>query len=159
MAVLCKLLIAAVWVGAGVSKIGVHFANVIPPMVSNSPFVPTRFVRRLHYRNAPWCCCSPRTPPSRPAAIAEITIQQTIAWRSMHSQGRGLFSLLHNHAPNLDRATVREGEFACNSVTGFNSGDGHLHDESLIRALQRLAAMPLRGRRSGGGRVQISQYR
>jgi len=72
-----------------------------------------------------------------PAEVAEITMQQTIAWRSMHSQGRGLFSLLHNNVPNLDRATVREGEFACNSVTGFNSGDGHLHDESLIRALQR----------------------
>ena len=287
MIVLLKLLIVAVWVGAGVSKIGVHFANVVPPMVSNSPFVPTRFVRRLHYRNFPddirpshaaktlahvggtfveivtplvllfstnttitllgvavmvlfhlfiistfplavplewnllfaytaiflflgfpsgagyglgdvapllvavavlalvffpvlgnlrpdlvaftpamrqyagnWAAglwafqpgaeekLNRVTRPTTnqvdqlqamgyPAEVAEITMQQTIAWRSMHSQGRGLFSLLHNHVPNLDRATVREGEFACNSVTGFNFGDGHLHDESLIRALQR----------------------
>jgi hypothetical protein len=72
-----------------------------------------------------------------PPAVAEITMQQTIAWRSMHSQGRGLFSLLINHVPDLDRATVREGEFTCNSLIGFNFGDGHLHDESLIRAVQR----------------------
>ena len=27
-----------VWIGAGVSKFGKHFTNVVPPMVSNSPF-------------------------------------------------------------------------------------------------------------------------
>ncbi len=72
-----------------------------------------------------------------PPAVAEITMQQTIAWRSMHSQGRGLFSLLINHIPDIDTWTVREGEFACNSIIGFNFGDGHLHDASLIRAIQR----------------------
>lgn len=71
-----------------------------------------------------------------PAEIAEITMQQTLAWRSMHSQGRGLFSVLRRSLPDLETRTVREGEFACNSVIGFNFGDGHLHDESLIRALQ-----------------------
>jgi Uncharacterized membrane protein, required for N-linked glycosylation len=71
-----------------------------------------------------------------PYPIAEITMQQTIGWRSMHSQGRGLFSLLINHVPELDRWTVREGEFSCNSLIGFNFGDGHLHNEDLIAALQ-----------------------
>jgi hypothetical protein len=70
-------------------------------------------------------------------AVAEITMQQTIAWRSMHSQGRGLFSLLIRHVPEIDRWTVREAEFACNSILGFNFGDGHLHNEDMIRALQR----------------------
>ena len=37
MIIALKLLIVVVWVGAGVSKFGKHFANVIPPMVSNSP--------------------------------------------------------------------------------------------------------------------------
>ncbi len=68
--------------------------------------------------------------------IAEITMQQTLAWRSMHSQGRGLFSVLYRALPDIETRTIREGEFACNSVIGFNFGDGHLHDESLIRALQ-----------------------
>jgi len=56
---------------------------------------------------------------------AEITAQRTIAWRTMHSQGRGLFSLLLTHLPDIDTRTVREGEFICNSLTGFNFGDGH----------------------------------
>ena len=71
-----------------------------------------------------------------PAPVAEITMQQTIAWRSMHSQGRGLFSVLINTIPELDRWTVREAEFSCNSVIGFNFGEGHLHNEDLITAIQ-----------------------
>jgi hypothetical protein len=288
MIVLLKLLIVSVWVGAGVSKIGVHFANVVPPMVSNGPLVPTTALRRLHYRDFPndirpsaaaktlahvggtvveiitplvllfthnedvavlavglmvvfhlfitstfplavplewnllfafatvflflghpnWdgfglddasspllvaaavagLCFFPVlgnlrpdlvafTPSMRqyagnwasalwafqpgaeeklnrltrpsanqvdqlqamgyPKEIAEITMQQTIGWRSMHSQGRGLFSLLVRHVPDLDRATVREAEFACNSILGFNFGDGHLHNHKLIEAVQK----------------------
>lgn len=73
-----------------------------------------------------------------PPAIAEITMQQTIGWRSLHSQGRPLFSLMMNHlGDNIDRYTIREAEFACNSIIGFNFGDGHLHDQSLIEAIQR----------------------
>jgi len=71
---------------------------------------------------------------------AEITLQKTIAWRSMHSQARGLFSLLLTHLPDIDTRTVREGEFVCNSLIGFNFGDGHLHDEDMIAAVQREAA-------------------
>jgi len=48
-----KLLIVVVWVGAGFSKIGEHFINVVPPMVSNAPFNPFKWVKRLHYRDAP----------------------------------------------------------------------------------------------------------
>jgi hypothetical protein len=71
-----------------------------------------------------------------PQVVAEITMQQTIAWRSMHSQGRGLFSVLMKNFPDLDRRTVREAEFACNSLIGFNFGDGHLHGLDLINAVQ-----------------------
>ena len=72
-----------------------------------------------------------------PAEVSEITMQQTLGWRSMHSQGRGLFSLILTHVPDVDRATIREGEFACNSLIGFNFGDGHLHNYRLIEAIQR----------------------
>ena len=71
---------------------------------------------------------------------AEITLQKTIAWRTMHSQARGLFSLLLTHLPDIDSRTVREGEFVCNSLIGFNFGDGHLHNADMIRAVQREAA-------------------
>ena len=53
MIVALKLLIVVVWVGAGVSKLGLHFTNVIPPMVSNSPFIPFRWLKRAHYRSYP----------------------------------------------------------------------------------------------------------
>ena len=66
-------------------------------------------------------------------------MQQTIAWRTMHSQGRGLFSVLLKNLPDIDTRTVREAEFVCNSMIGFNFGDGHLHNEDLI------ARRPARG--------------
>lgn len=73
------------------------------------------------------------------APVAEITLQQTIAWRSMHSQGRGLYSVMYNHLPDIDKWTLREAEFGCNSLIGFNFGDGHLHNEDLINAVQKQA--------------------
>jgi hypothetical protein len=72
-----------------------------------------------------------------PPVVAEITMQQTIGWRTMHSQARGLYSLLMEHVPDLDSCTVREAEFACNSITGFNFGDGHWHDDRLLAAIQK----------------------
>ncbi|MFI7699547.1 DUF3556 domain-containing protein [Nonomuraea sp. NPDC049480] len=288
MIIAAKLLICTVWIGAGVSKFGLHFTNVVAPMVSNSPSVPAKWIKRLHYRDfprdirpskvatfmahvggttveivtplvlllstdrrltiagvvlmvvfhlfitstfplaaplewnvlfgyltvflflgfpawdgygvgdmsSPWLLAgivaalvffpilgnlrpdlvsflpsmrqyagnwasalwafAPgaeeklNTLPHRPTmnqvdqlqamgyprAVAEITMQQTIAWRSMHSQGRGLFSVLMKNLPDLDRRTVREAEFGCNSLIGFNFGDGHLHNIDLINAVQ-----------------------
>ena len=290
MIIALKLLIVTTWVGAGVSKLGRHFANVVPPMVSNSPVVPFRWIKRAHYRDfprdirpsrlahlmahgggtfveiitplvlllSPWkpvtlaavaimvifhlfitstfplavplewnvlfgyaavflfagyptwagYGVTDMSPPwlvlvivaallffpvlgnlrpdlvsflpsmrqyagnwasalwafapgaeeklnavKRPTANqvdqlvafgydrewADVTMQLTIAWRTMHSQGRGLFSLLLRHLPDIDTRTVREAEFVCNSLIGFNFGDGHLHNEDLIRAVQAQA--------------------
>lgn len=288
MIIAAKLLIVVVWVCAGVSKFGHHFTNVIPPMVSNSPCMPSKLIKLLHYRDfprdvrpskvasgmahvggttveiitplvllfstnhwltlaavvlmvvfhlfitstfplavplewnllfsyltiflflgfpatdgygvtdmsSPWLtvgivACLLVFPvlgnlrpdlisflpsmrqysgnwasavwafapgaeeklngmPGRPARNqvdqlqtlgyspfeAEVTMQQTVAWRSMHSQGRGLFSVLATNLDDLDRRTVREGEFGCNSLLGFNFGDGHLHDASFVQAVQ-----------------------
>ena len=287
MIIALKMLIVVVWVGAGFSKFGSHFSNVVPPMVSNSPSMPLKWIKRAHYRDFPrdmrpsrvadamahvngtfveilaplilffstnkwltivaalfmvafhlfiistfplavplewnvvfayttiflflgfpnWNGYAPwdMTPPwlaliiaaallfypvlgnLRPDKVsflpsmrqyagnwasalwtfapgseaklnkvtrsaknqidqfiefgyepkwAEITLQKTIAWRSMHSQARGLFSLLLTHLPDVDTRTVREGEFVCNSLIGFNFGDGHLHNVDLIRAVQ-----------------------
>ncbi|MDY6999985.1 MAG: DUF3556 domain-containing protein, partial [Actinomycetota bacterium] len=70
---------------------------------------------------------------------AEVTMNQPVAWRAMHSQGRGLFSVLLRSLPDIDTRTVREAEFTCNSLIGFNFGDGHLHDANMIAAVQREA--------------------
>ena len=33
--------------------------------------------------------------------------------------------------------TLREAEFSCNAIVGFNFGDGHLHNQRLIEAIQK----------------------
>jgi uncharacterized membrane protein YkgB len=291
MIIALKLLIFTVWFWAGVSKFGLHFTNVVPPMVSNSPALPFKWVKRAHYRNfpedlrpshvatfmahgpgtvveivsplvlllspwpwltfiavsimvcfhlfiistfplavplewnalfayavmflfvgfpnwegyaiwdmsSPWLtiviltalCFFPVLGNLRPDLVsflpamrqyagnwasalwafapgaeqkldrvtrsagnqvdqlidfgfeppwAEIFAQQILAWRAMHSQGRGLFSVLLKNLPDIDNRTVREAEVVCNTLVGFNFGDGHLHDEDLIRAVQDEAA-------------------
>ena len=71
-----------------------------------------------------------------PYVAAEITLQQTIAWRSTQSQGKGLFSILYTYLPDVESRTIREGEFLCNSLTGFNFGDAHMHGYQILPALQ-----------------------
>jgi len=53
MIVALKLLIVVVWVGAGFSKFGKHFANVVPPMVSNTPWLIFKSIKRRHYADFP----------------------------------------------------------------------------------------------------------
>ena len=288
MIIALKLLIVVVWVAAGVSKFGLHFTNVIPPMVSNSPSMPFKWLKRAHYRNfpndlrpshlasfmahgpgtvveivaplalllSPWPWLTviavaimvafhlfiistfplavplewnvlfaygaiflflgfpelerlrhrghvlavadrrhrgrpavlpgagqpaprPGVLPARDAAVrgqlgvgdvgvrarrrgeaepgdalvpqpgrpadrlrlraavgGDLQRSKPIGWRSMHSQGRGLFSVLVKNLPDIDTRTVREAELVCNSLIGFNFGDGHLHNEDLIAAVQ-----------------------
>jgi hypothetical protein len=72
------------------------------------------------------------------AEAAEVVMQQTLGWRAMHSQGRGLNSVMINQlGDDIDHYTLREGEFSCNAIIGFNFGDGHLHDRRLIEAIQK----------------------
>ncbi|KAA1418722.1 DUF3556 domain-containing protein [Nocardioides humilatus] len=68
---------------------------------------------------------------------AEMTLQKVGAWRAMHSQGRGLYSVLYEHLDDIESRTLREGEFVCNVVLGWNFGDGHLHDERMVAAIQK----------------------
>ena len=73
-----------------------------------------------------------------PRPVAEVLLNLPIAWRAMHSQGPALNSMLVKHlGADLDRYTVREAEFGCNTVIGFNFGDGHFHNEHLIAAIQK----------------------
>jgi hypothetical protein len=292
LVVVFKIVICVVWIGAGVSKLGEHFINVVPPMVSNSPGQ-LRFIKRLHYRSAPddlrpsrvgwfmahvggttveiiipvvlllttnntvallgavamlvfhifitstfplavplewnvyfgyiaivlwggfgdgfdasiyniWnfseplllvpvfalLCFGPILGNLRPDLVsflpsmrqyagnwasavwamkpgieerlnelpmtenqidqlqrmkptpyehddADMTLYKSVAWRAMHSQGRGLLSVLYTHLDDIDTRTVREGEFVCSTILGWNFGDGHLHDERLIAAVQK----------------------
>ncbi|HTN23372.1 MAG TPA: DUF3556 domain-containing protein, partial [Solirubrobacteraceae bacterium] len=68
MIVAAKLLIVTVWVGAAFSKFGRHFACVIPPMVSNTPWLRVKAVKRLHYRDFP----EDLRPSERAVALAHV---------------------------------------------------------------------------------------
>lgn len=69
--------------------------------------------------------------------VAEIFMHKVMAWRTMHSQGRALVSLMMRHLDELENYTIREGEFTCSTLLGWQFGDGHLHDERLINAVQK----------------------
>ncbi len=71
------------------------------------------------------------------AEVAEIFMQKAVAWRTMHSQGRALTSLLMRHTDDLDNYVVREAEFVCTTLVGWQFGDAHLHNEFTIEAVQR----------------------
>ena len=68
--------------------------------------------------------------------ISEIFMQKAIAFRMMHPMGRAHITLHMRHNPDMDSRVLREGEFISNSLTGWNFGDGHCHDERLIEAVQ-----------------------
>lgn len=76
------------------------------------------------------------TASDRDTAI--MTLHQYLAWRALHSQGRGLNSvMLDQLGPDLDVYDLREGELIANVVLGWNFGDGHLHGQPLVEAIQK----------------------
>lgn len=50
LVIVFKIVICVVWIGAGVSKLGLHFEHVVPPMVSNSPGIPSA-MKHAQYRD------------------------------------------------------------------------------------------------------------
>jgi hypothetical protein len=68
--------------------------------------------------------------------VAEIFLQKAVAWRQMHTHGRATASVLLSHLDNPNDYDIREGEFVLSSVVGWQFGDGHLHNEFFIDAVQ-----------------------
>jgi hypothetical protein len=71
------------------------------------------------------------------ADVAELTTFKFRAFRSMHPQGRALNGLLSRALDDVDRYTVHDGEPITGTLVGWNFGDGHLHDEQLLAAVQK----------------------
>ncbi|BBZ44640.1 DUF3556 domain-containing protein [Mycobacterium parmense] len=69
---------------------------------------------------------------------AELMIDKLMAWRSMHTHGRALNGLVAR-AVGADEAgyVLRDGEIVAGPLIGWNFGEGHLHNEQLLAALQR----------------------
>jgi hypothetical protein len=58
------------------------------------------------------------------------------AFRSMHLHGRALNALLPTVVDDLGAYAVNEGEGTAGVILGWNFGDGHLHHEQLLAAVQ-----------------------
>jgi hypothetical protein len=68
-----------------------------------------------------------------------VPIHLAFAFRGMNTHGRALYTLVHRALAGYDEDdyNVCEGENLCAMVLGWNFGDGHLHNECLIDALQQ----------------------
>jgi hypothetical protein len=70
--------------------------------------------------------------------VSEVVTHKAYTFRAMHHHGRALFGLLPRAAgPNHEEAFVLEGELVAGAMLGWNFGDGHLHNEQLLAALQQ----------------------
>ena len=69
---------------------------------------------------------------------ADVPKELALAFRVMFANGRGLLTLLNRVIPagREDDYAIIEGEQFCAYAIGWNFGDGHLHNEQLITALQ-----------------------
>ncbi|WP_069159638.1 DUF3556 domain-containing protein [Nocardia altamirensis] len=70
---------------------------------------------------------------------AQIPMYLGYAFRAMNTHGRALFTLVHRAMPasREDEYVVTEGERLCSTAVGWNFGDGHMHNEQLIAAIQQ----------------------
>lgn len=70
---------------------------------------------------------------------AQVPLYMGYAFRGFNTHGKALFTLAHRamagHAE--EEYSVTDGERICSTALGWNFGDGHLHNEQLIAALQR----------------------
>ena len=69
-------------------------------------------------------------------ATTVAVIGKVIAFRLMHLHGRALPELLGRAVPRVEDYEWVDGEVVAGMVLGWNFGDGHLHDERLLAAVQ-----------------------
>jgi hypothetical protein len=69
-------------------------------------------------------------------STALAVASRTVGWRLLHLQGRALSDLIPRAVDRFEDYTWVDGELICGLVLGYNFGDGHLHDEELLSAVQ-----------------------
>jgi hypothetical protein len=70
--------------------------------------------------------------------VVALTMNLGYAFRGMHTHGRALFALVQRACgPEHEDYLVIDGEMVAGTALGWNFGDGHLHDERLVAALQK----------------------
>ncbi|MDD7814259.1 DUF3556 domain-containing protein [Mycobacterium sp. CSUR Q5927] len=71
-------------------------------------------------------------------ATAELVADKVPgAFRAMHLHGRALNGLLPRAIKNQADYSIRDGEIIAGPLIGWNFGEGHLHNEQLLAAVQR----------------------
>jgi hypothetical protein len=63
-------------------------------------------------------------------------VGKVMGFRLMHLHGRALPVLVPKAVPRLEDYEWVDGELVCGMVLGWNFGDGHLHNEQLLEAVQ-----------------------
>jgi hypothetical protein len=85
-------------------------------------------------KSAPWIYDQLARFYDRATAVG--LVGKVMAFRLMHLHGRVLPVLLPKAAPDLSEYEYLDGEMVAGLVLGWNFGDGHLHDEQLLRSVQ-----------------------
>ncbi|KAA0080676.1 DUF3556 domain-containing protein [Mycolicibacterium sp. P9-64] len=69
---------------------------------------------------------------------AEMYQYMGYAFRAFNTHGRAMFTLAHRAmaGQNEEDYVLTDGERICSTAIGWNFGDGHMHNEQLIAALQ-----------------------
>jgi len=69
---------------------------------------------------------------------AQIYLHMGYAFRGFNTHGKALLTLVHRALAgrNEDDYIITEGERLCSTAIGWNFGDGHMHNEQLIAAMQ-----------------------
>ncbi len=69
---------------------------------------------------------------------AQIFLYKGYAFRGFNTHGKALLTLVHRALAgyNEDDYIITEGERLCSTAVGWNFGDGHMHNEQLIAAMQ-----------------------
>jgi hypothetical protein len=69
---------------------------------------------------------------------AQMYLYMGYAFRSFNTHGRAMFTLAHRAMAGQNEGdyVLSDGERVCSTAIGWNFGDGHMHNEQLIAALQ-----------------------
>jgi hypothetical protein len=71
-----------------------------------------------------------------PPDTVDLLMGKVGAFRGLHTHGRAMAGLYAHAADDHEQRFILDGEMVAGSAIGWNFGDGHLHDESLIAAVQ-----------------------
>ncbi|MCA9677638.1 MAG: DUF3556 domain-containing protein [Kofleriaceae bacterium] len=85
-------------------------------------------------KSSPWIY--DQLAPLYDRATAVGLVGKVMGFRMMHLQGRALPVLIPRAVDRLEEHEYVDGEIVAGLALGWNFGDGHLHDEGLLAAIQ-----------------------